>query len=98
MNCKLKNRVSECLAVKGTKKSQLAYYMGKSRSYVTRLERGEIRPSAEAMLLIARYFKRPVEQVFELVQEGTDEKGRPEILKAPGSRIFPCVPATDGNS
>ena len=69
MNCKLKNRVTECLAAKGTKKPQLAYYMGKSRSYVTRLERGEIRPSAEAMLLIARYFKKPVEDVFELVQE-----------------------------
>jgi DNA-binding XRE family transcriptional regulator len=47
----------------------LAYYIGKTRGYVTRLERGDIRPSAEAMIRIARYFGKPVEDVFQLVEE-----------------------------
>jgi len=69
MRCSLKNRLAECRAAKGIKKSQLAYYLGMSRAYVTRLERGDIRPSAEAMLRIARYFGKPVEAVFQLVEE-----------------------------
>jgi len=69
MRCSLKNRLAECRAAKGIKKSQLAYYIGKSRAYVTRLERGDIGPSAEAMLRIARYFGKSVEAVFQLVEE-----------------------------
>ena len=65
----LKNRLAECRDAKGVKKSQLAYYLRMSRGYVTRLERGDIRPSAEAMLRIARYFGRPAEEVFQLVEE-----------------------------
>jgi putative transcriptional regulator len=69
MSFKLKNRLAECRDAKGIKKSQLAYYLRMSRGYVTRLERGDIRPSAEAMLRIARYFRKPVEEVFQLVEE-----------------------------
>ena len=69
MSCFFTNRLAECRAAKGIKKSQLAYYIGMSRGYVTRLERGDIRPSAEAMIRIARYFRKPVEDVFQLIEE-----------------------------
>jgi putative transcriptional regulator len=69
MSCSFKNRLAECRAAKGIKKSQLAYYIGMSRGYVTRLERGDISPSAEAMMRIARYFGKPVEEIFQLVEE-----------------------------
>jgi len=68
MSFKLKNRLAECRDAKGIKKSQLAYYLRMSRGYVTRLERGDIRPSAVAMLRIGRYFSRPVEEIFQLVE------------------------------
>lgn len=65
----LQNRLAECRAARGIKKSQLAMRLGKSRAYVTRLERGDIHPSAEVMLGIARYFKKPVEEIFQLAEE-----------------------------
>ena len=89
MRCSLKNRLAECRAAKGIKKSQLAYYIGKSRGYVTRLERGDIRPSAEAMLRIAQYFGKPVEDVFQLVKEDDFQdvrKGRKP--SSVGSQLF----------
>lgn len=70
MSCLLKNRLAECRAAKGINKSQLAIRLGKSRAYVTRVERGEINPSAEVMLCIARYFCKPVEEIFQLVEKG----------------------------
>ena len=70
MSCLLNNRLAECRAAKGINKSQLAYRLKKSRAYVTRLERGDIKPSIEVALSIARYFGQPVEFIFELVVEG----------------------------
>ena len=72
MCCSLKNRLAECRAAKGINKSQLALRLKMSRAYVTRLERGDINPSAEVMLRIARYFRQPVEEIFELV-DGTGQ-------------------------
>ena len=66
---KLTNRLPECRAAKGINKSQLAIRLKMTRSYVTRLERGDINPSAEAMFRIARYFQKPVEEIFELKNE-----------------------------
>ena len=63
------NRLAERLAAKGVKKSQLAFWLKMSRAYVTRLERGDIRPSIETALRISSYFKKPVEEIFQLVEE-----------------------------
>jgi putative transcriptional regulator len=70
MSCTLTNHLAECRAAKGINKSQLAMRLKKSRAYVTRLERGDIKPSFEVALFLARYFGRPVEQIFHLVEEG----------------------------
>lgn len=90
MRWMLKNRLAECRAAKRINKSQLAYYMHMSRGYVTRLERGDIRPSAEAMLRIARFFKRPVEQIFQLVEKAANGEGRTEISEGVHKNSFPA--------
>jgi DNA-binding XRE family transcriptional regulator len=40
-----------------------------SRAYITRLERGEVKPSIEVALSIAAYFKKPLEEIFQLSDE-----------------------------
>jgi putative transcriptional regulator len=70
MKFALNNRLAECRAAKGINKSQLAMRLKKSRAYVTRLERGDISPSVEVALGLARYFARPVEYIFELREPG----------------------------
>ena len=77
MRYKLTNRLAECLAAKGVKKSELAYWLKMSRAYVTRLERGEVRPSIQTALRIAMYFKKPVEEIFQLVEEEKKDISRP---------------------
>ncbi len=89
MSCVFKNRLAECRAAKGIKKSQLAYYIGKSRGYVTRLEDGDISPSAEAMVRIARYFGKPVEDIFQLVEEGKQMKAGESTLANFSKEQFP---------
>jgi len=71
MSRKLTNRLAECRAAKGISKSQLAHYLGLNRASVTRLERGDIWPSIETAFRLAAYFKRPVDEIFRLV-EGDD--------------------------
>lgn len=66
MSLTVKNRLAECRAEKKISKSQLAFRLKKSRGYVTRLESGDIRPSLEVALSLARYFHKPVEHIFEL--------------------------------
>ena len=66
----LQNAIQKWRKKKRATKAQLARGIGRSRSYVTRLERGDIQPSAEALFRIAAFFGRPVEDVFQPV---TDE-------------------------
>jgi putative transcriptional regulator len=77
MQFKMTNRLAECLAAKGVKKSQLAFWLKMSRAYVTRLERGEVRPSIQTALRLAAYFKKPVGEIFQLVEEETKAISRP---------------------
>jgi putative transcriptional regulator len=77
MSRKLTNRLAECLDDKGVKKSQLAYWLKMSRAHVTRLERGKVRPGIETALRIARYFKKPVEDIFQLADEELKPIPRP---------------------
>ena len=65
----LKNTIQKWLKRKQVSKAEMASAIERSRSYVTRLERGEIHPSAEAMFRIAEFFGRPVEDVFQHVAD-----------------------------
>lgn len=78
MNRKLTNRLAECRAAKGISKSQLAYYLELDRASVTRLERGDIRPSIETAFRLAAYFKKPVDEIFQLV-EGDNKTNFPYV-------------------
>jgi putative transcriptional regulator len=70
MSFALKNQLAECLAEKRIRQSQLARRLDMSPAYVSRLLNGHIAPSIETALRIARYFDKPVESIFQLVEEG----------------------------
>ena len=55
---------------KGVSQAHLARKVHVGRSFVTKLEKGKAQPSAKLMLRMARYFKQPVEAVFQLA-DGT---------------------------
>ena len=48
----------------GISMAHLARQVGLSRSYISKLERGRIQPSAEVMFRIAAYFGCDVEDIF----------------------------------
>jgi len=77
MNCAITNKLAECRVAKAINKSQLAARLRMSRAYVTRLERGDIRPSIATALRIARYFKKPVDDIFQLVEADQKTISRP---------------------
>jgi putative transcriptional regulator len=104
MNCTLKNRVAEYRAARGIKNWQLARRLGMSRSYVTRIEHEEIQPSLKSALRIARCLGKPVEEIFQLTENGANRLARPargleaSVGEAPSRSNFPAVPpSTTGN-
>ena len=52
---------------KGISLAHLARRVGVGRSFVTKLEKGSAQPGAELMFRVARYFKQPVEAIFNHV-------------------------------
>jgi len=80
----VKNKVTIWREQKGISKAALARRIGVSRSYVTRLEQGDIGPSADVMFRIARYFKCGIDDVFQWVE--TEDKTERNPPGAP-----PCV-------
>jgi putative transcriptional regulator len=103
MMCLLKNRLAECRAARQMSKSKLAFRLKMSRSHVTRLERGDVRPSLETAFRIAGIFHKPVEEIFQFIEEGGNQQaGQATGLEAspgeaPSTGNSPSVSATDGN-
>jgi len=62
---RITNRLKECMAQKQINQSQLARRLGKSASYVSRLVKGDVRPGVEVLFRAAKYFDRPVEEIFQ---------------------------------
>jgi DNA-binding XRE family transcriptional regulator len=73
MSFTLKNQLAECLAEKKIRQWQLARRLRMSRPYVSRLCSGQIQPSMVAALRIAHCVGKPVEQIFQLVEEDTNK-------------------------
>ena len=71
---KLKHNVTQHREARGLCKSQLAFYVGVNRSYVTKLEQGILEPSGEMMLRFARVLKQPVENIFQLADDEQNKK------------------------
>lgn len=60
-----------CMEKKGIKnKSFIARNIGVDRSYICKLEKGDITPSAEKMLRLARLLECKVEDLFQYVNKG----------------------------
>jgi DNA-binding XRE family transcriptional regulator len=69
MNFTLKNHLAACLAEKGIRQWQLARRLRMSRGYVCRLCGGSLHPKLKVALRIAYLLGKPVEQIFQLVEE-----------------------------
>ncbi|MBC5580696.1 helix-turn-helix transcriptional regulator [Anaerofilum sp. BX8] len=70
----LHNRVKEHRARCGLNQQQLGGQVGASRQTISLIERGDYHPSVLLALRIARVFDVPLEEVFYLTGEETDEK------------------------
>lgn len=53
----------------GITQGHLARRVGVSRSYISKLEQGKLRPNIEITLRIAEYFECNVEDIFHCEQE-----------------------------
>jgi putative transcriptional regulator len=69
MRSALKNKLADCLAERKIRQADLARRLGMSPAYVSRLLNGQIEPSIESALRIARYFGKPLEKIFHLAEE-----------------------------
>ena len=62
------------LAADGMTQQELAERVGVTRQTIISIEKGKYKPSVELALRLARVFKTPVEDLFELAE--TEEIGR----------------------
>ncbi len=69
----VRNKITECRIARKISKADLARRIDRSRAYVTQVENGDLQPGAEAMLRIARFFDKPVEEIFQLIEEDTKQ-------------------------
>ncbi len=69
----LHNRIGELLATKKQNASWLASRLKVSRAYVSRVLRGKLQPGVAAAIRMARCLGKPVEEVFQLEQEGSEQ-------------------------
>lgn len=60
----MKNDVRELRAEKGLSQGQLAQEMGVSRQTINAIETGRYTPSLPLGIALARFFAKPVEEVF----------------------------------
>jgi len=54
---------------KGVSQAHFARRVAVSRSYVTKLEKGDAQPSGDLMLRVAAYFHQPVESLFKRISD-----------------------------
>ena len=70
----LVNHLKEQRARLGINQAQMGKLAGVSRQTISLIERGDYHPSVLLALRIARVFGAPLEEVFYLTGEETDEK------------------------
>ena len=63
---KLTNRVRVCRAEKDISQETLAAAIGVSRQTIIAIERENYSPSVALAMKIAKYFGKPLEEIFEL--------------------------------
>ena len=65
----MKNRLRELRAAKEWSQSDLADKLGVSRQTINAIETEKYDPSLPLAFKVARLFKRPIEEIFELDKE-----------------------------
>jgi putative transcriptional regulator len=75
----------------GVSQAHLARKLHVSRSYVTKLEKGQAQPGAALMLEAARYFQQPVEAIFRLLDEGKNQSNSLWSESIPNSQLTPSL-------
>ncbi len=68
----IRNSVRANRQSRNLSQAELAEAMGVSRQTINAIETGRYLPSLPLAILLARYFERPVEEVFHL--EGSEEQ------------------------
>ncbi len=62
----MKNNLKVLRAIKNISQEELAKEIEVSRQTINAMEKGKYVPSTLLALKLARYFKKPVEEIFEL--------------------------------
>uniref|UniRef100_UPI00404A5268 helix-turn-helix transcriptional regulator n=1 Tax=Flavobacterium sp. TaxID=239 RepID=UPI00404A5268 len=63
------NNLKVARAIKNISQEELAKIIGVSRQTINAMEKGKYVPSTLLALKLARYFEKPVEEIFELEAE-----------------------------
>jgi len=66
MQDRVMNSVHEMRTAKGVTQEELARAVGVTRQTVIAIEKGNYTPSVMLALKIAKFFKRPVEDIFKI--------------------------------
>jgi DNA-binding XRE family transcriptional regulator len=69
----IEQKVKEFRIAKKMSKAALARRIGVARSYITKLENGQLQPSGPMMLRFAHVLQRPVEDIFLLIEVPSGE-------------------------
>lgn len=69
----LYNRLKEFRARINVNQQQMGTLVGVSRQTISQIERGDYSPSVTLALKIAKVFEARVEDIFDYVDDGTDE-------------------------
>ena len=70
MDAKIRNEVRELRTLRGLSQAKLAEAMEVSRQTIIAIETGRYTPSLPLAIALARFFGRPVEEVFHAEEQG----------------------------
>lgn len=70
MNERIANSLKERRKTAGLTQEELADAMNVSRQTIISIEKGKYIPSLPLALKLARFFKRPMEEIFTIEEEG----------------------------
>lgn len=66
----MKNHLEQLRKERGVRQEELAARMGVSRQTICSLEKGRYNPSILLAFKLARYFERPIEEIFVYEEDG----------------------------
>lgn len=73
-NSELRNQIKAQRALKNITQDELAVKIGVTRKTINTIENGKFIPSTILAIRMARFFKIPVEELFELLEKRKTKK------------------------